>query len=124
MTSTVSPGLAPVPPYAVEYPDHWRRLQEERRFRLGQLEELDAGQPVTPRLESVQVVLRASAMAALDQIEAALARMEHGSYGRCVTCASALDAERLSILPMASLCMSCHYNEQNCHVASRLGRGS
>lgn len=125
MTSTVHlESLALVPPHAVRYATNWRRLQEERRFRLAQLAELDADQPATARVESVHNLLRASAAAALGEIEAALARMKHGTYGRCVTCSEPLDDERLSVLPMASLCMCCHYNEQNCRVAAGLRRGS
>jgi DnaK suppressor protein len=119
MTSTVSPGSAGVvPPYAVEHADQWRRLREERRFRLDQLADLDEEEPATARLESVRKVLRASAAAALADIESALDRLEQGTYGLCVTCGEALDARRLAILPMASLCMRCHYNEQNCNVAT------
>jgi DnaK suppressor protein len=123
MTSTVSPSSAGVvPPYAAAHADQWRRLLEERRFRLGQLADLDE-EPATARLESVRKVLRASAAAALADIESALDRMEQGSYGLCVTCGEPLDAQRLAVLPMASLCMACHYNEQNCHVANVSGTG-
>ena len=119
MTSTMSPSSVElVPPYAVAHADQWRRLQEERHFRIGQLADLDDDEPATARLESVRKVLRASAAAALAEIESALGRLEDGTYGLCVTCGDALDAQRLSILPMASLCMRCHYNEQNCHVAA------
>jgi DnaK suppressor protein len=119
MTSTVSPSSSRSgPPYAVAHAAQWRRLQEERLFRVDQLADLDEEVPATARLESVQQVLRASAAAALAEIESALDRLEQGTYGLCVTCGEPLDAQRLSILPMASLCMRCHYNEQNCHVAA------
>ncbi|WP_148570714.1 TraR/DksA family transcriptional regulator [Nocardioides caldifontis] len=109
-----------VPGYAADHADRWRRLREERRFRLAQLADLDSDPAADPRHESVRKVLRTSALAALSEVEAALARLEDGTYGTCVTCARSLDAERLDILPMASLCMACHYNEQNCHVTGAM----
>ncbi|WP_420360019.1 TraR/DksA family transcriptional regulator [Agrobacterium vitis] len=40
-------------------------------------------------------------------IEAALARMEAGSYGRCVTCDAAIAPERLALLPATPFCQDC-----------------
>ncbi|HVH95311.1 MAG TPA: TraR/DksA C4-type zinc finger protein [Nocardioidaceae bacterium] len=102
----------------MQYADHRQRLQEERRFRLEQLAALRAETSATPRHESVARVLRTSAAAALGEIDAALARMEQGRYGLCVGCGRQIAPERLAVLPMAPLCMSCHYNEQNCHLAA------
>jgi DnaK suppressor protein len=104
-----SPADAP-PGYA----DAWQRLQDERTFRLTQLTALEAEVPPSPRHESVQHALSIAASTALREVEAALARMAEGRYGRCVTCDRPIDTERLGVLPMAALCMSCHYNEQNC----------
>lgn len=39
--------------------------------------------------------------------EAALARMDDGSYGICTNCGEPIDAARLSIMPAATLCMKC-----------------
>jgi len=63
-------------------------------------------------------VLRTSATAALAEIDGALARVEQGRYGLCVSCGRQIAPERLAVLPMASLCMGCHCNEQNCHLAA------
>jgi len=125
MTSPVLPDLRePMPGPATEHAELWQRLQNERRFRIDQLAALEAETPATPRHESVTRMLRTSATAALAEVDAALARMLEGRYGLCVCCERQIDAERLAVLPMASLCMACHYNEQNCHVAatSNLGR--
>lgn len=43
----------------------------------------------------------------LDEIDAALDRVGHGSYGRCQTCGKPIDAERLEVLPAARQCVSC-----------------
>lgn len=41
----------------------------------------------------------------LGEIEAALERMEHGTYGTCVECGREIDAERLEAVPYATLCI-------------------
>ena len=43
----------------------------------------------------------------LDQVEAALLRMENGTYGRCDTCGTPIHPERLEIIPAAALCANC-----------------
>jgi RNA polymerase-binding transcription factor DksA len=88
-------------------------LREQRRFRIEQLEELAAQIADRSRLieddpqDEVADVLRAGAASALREIEAALARIEVGSYGKCERCECAIPLERLEILPMAALCMQC-----------------
>ena len=44
---------------------------------------------------------------ALDQIEAAIGRIEGGSYGRCETCGAPIPKARLKALPYAASCMQC-----------------
>jgi DnaK suppressor protein len=100
--------------------ERWRRLQDERRFRLQQIADLEAETPVSQRHESVNRLLRVSAGIALAEIDAALARLAEGHYGVCVRCGGEIDPQRLAILPMAPLCMNCHYNEQNCRLAAVL----
>jgi RNA polymerase-binding transcription factor DksA len=92
---------------------HWRRLQEARHFRVEQLAELGRQSGATPRHEGVQRALRVAAQTALAEIDAALERIAEGSYGRCVRCARPMPADRLEVLPMAALCMPCHYKAQN-----------
>jgi DnaK suppressor protein len=113
------------PSHDSKHDEHWQRLQDGRRFRMEQLAALKADNPATPRHESVTRVLHTSASVALAEIDAALARMEQGRYGQCVSCGRQIDDERLAVLPMASLCMNCHYNRQNCNLAdaAHWGRG-
>ena len=42
-----------------------------------------------------------------DQVVAALARIDDGSYGTCVDCGTELPAERLEARPEAARCISC-----------------
>jgi DnaK suppressor protein len=43
----------------------------------------------------------------LHQIEAALARIEDGTYGICLECGEAIPPERLEIIPYATTCVRC-----------------
>jgi RNA polymerase-binding transcription factor DksA len=43
----------------------------------------------------------------LDRIDAALARIAAGSYGRCERCAEPIDPVRLEVRPQSALCRSC-----------------
>ncbi len=43
----------------------------------------------------------------LVQVDEALARIEAGSYGRCVRCGQAIPDERLDALPWAARCIDC-----------------
>ncbi|MCB0132741.1 MAG: TraR/DksA C4-type zinc finger protein [Caldilineaceae bacterium] len=44
----------------------------------------------------------------LAQVQAALQRMDAGTYGICTQCGRAIDPQRLEALPHAALCMDCH----------------
>ena len=44
---------------------------------------------------------------ALEEIGAALERLEDGSFGRCEECASEIPAARLEALPYARYCVEC-----------------
>jgi len=43
----------------------------------------------------------------LSEVEAALARIEAGSFGLCTNCGAALTSERLAALPYARSCVGC-----------------
>lgn len=42
-----------------------------------------------------------------DQIDAALARLDDGTFGTCTRCGKQVDRARLTALPYAELCVSC-----------------
>ena len=48
-----------------------------------------------------------SGMAEIKAIDAALERIEGGSYGFCVKCGEEISQERLDVLPYAPLCRTC-----------------
>lgn len=43
----------------------------------------------------------------LEEVEAALHRFEHGTYGRCQRCGERIEWARLEAHPQAALCMYC-----------------
>jgi DnaK suppressor protein len=48
----------------------------------------------------------------LESIDAALARIDAGTYGTCVNCGRAIAPERLEAMPWATLCIDCKREEE------------
>jgi DnaK suppressor protein len=83
-------------------------LDKQRRCRIDQLDELtvDATEAVATGDESrlqVTRVLQVAAESAVGEINAALERLENGSYGVCERCTEPIPFERLEVLPMTPL---------------------
>jgi RNA polymerase-binding transcription factor DksA len=53
----------------------------------------------------------------LDQIEAAIQRIENGSYGRCQDCGKQIPKIRLDAIPYAAECERCASREEKDHEA-------
>lgn len=87
-------------------------LEQQRRFRLDQLEQLQQAGPRTGTDREINESLIAGARAALHDVVAALQRMAGGGYGLCRRCRTTLAVERLEVLPQVSLCMDCQRAEQ------------
>lgn len=51
--------------------------------------------------------LENSALLEISKINAALARIDNGSFGNCTTCGEPLNAKRLETIPHAAQCISC-----------------
>lgn len=58
---------------------------------------------------SKDVALRDNAHILLQEVEAALAKIESGNYGICDTCGKAISLERLEALPSAAMCIECQH---------------
>jgi RNA polymerase-binding protein DksA len=93
-------------------------LEQQRTFRVLQLEELAATAPresataIDEAVREVKLSLAEAARSALAEIDAALARIERGRYGRCRRCGTDIPLECLQALPMASLCMPCQVRQE------------
>ena len=48
----------------------------------------------------------------LEAIDAALARIDAGTYGTCVNCGRSIAPERLEAMPWATLCIDCKREEE------------
>jgi DnaK suppressor protein len=59
-----------------------------------------------------RIVLGTQVEKQIREIEAALRRIEEGSYGACVECGDTIAAGRLKALPYASLCIQCQENRE------------
>lgn len=52
----------------------------------------------------------------LEQVVAALHRVQEGTYGQCLDCGEAIDEARLTAMPAAAFCVAC----QSVHENARL----
>ncbi len=95
-----------------------RRLiarKEELEQRLQEIEH-DLDQPVTNDIEDratereddeVMESMGNAGLVEIAAIDAALARIEAGTFGDCVECGKPITQERLEILPTATKCKYC-----------------
>jgi DnaK suppressor protein len=58
----------------------------------------------------------------ISQIDAALARIDAGTYGVCVECGEEIEARRLEALPHAATCADCADRRERLAVATRVTR--
>lgn len=88
----------------IELTDRLGRVEEELHSAHSQ----DFADQATEReqdevLEGEEVVFEQE----LAQIEAAIARIDTGTYGECAKCGGDIRPERLAVQPEAPLCISC-----------------
>lgn len=112
------------------------QLQQDREATLDILENLSAGLDMSLK-ESISedspidnhpadiasetfergkdFALREEQLQRLKQIDAALERIEQGTYGRCLNCGHDIPAERLALLPQTGYCTHCADNLEATH---------
>lgn len=109
---------------AIDYDDARRTLTEERSKLLRQMKELgadergalrsdrefadsfaDAGAATAERTEVL--VLVEALKGQLDDIDAALAKLDGGTYGVCDDCGEPISPARLEARPEARFCVDC-----------------
>lgn len=69
-------------------------------------EEGGEGSPVAVERDRLRALL-ASARGSLQDVDAALGRLDAGTYGVCASCGGAIAPERLEALPTTTQCVSC-----------------
>jgi DnaK suppressor protein len=100
-----------------------KRLEEERAELLSQIDSLQmenqnqqddygvgnhlADDASELFLRERNIALRGNAEELIAQIDAALQRMDQGSYGICARCGKPIAEERLEALPHATFCITC-----------------
>jgi DnaK suppressor protein len=53
------------------------------------------------------LALRDRSRAELEKVEAALGKLDDGTYGACASCGNPIGTERLEAIPWAPLCIDC-----------------
>ncbi|NKB60116.1 MAG: TraR/DksA family transcriptional regulator [Alphaproteobacteria bacterium] len=66
-----------------------------------------AEQATEAEADEVLEGLESSALLEIAQINAALARIEEGTYGECATCGEPVGDKRLEAIPHAAQCINC-----------------
>jgi DnaK suppressor protein len=61
----------------------------------------------------LDMTLEGQARQSLLDVDAALSRLDCGTYGVCARCAAAIPAERLGAVPSAQLCITCKEWEES-----------
>lgn len=93
-------------------------LMSELKNREGLAAEAEADfcdqmQRAADRAIVIQALDRNSSL--LREVQAALARIDEGTYGRCLACEQPLSTKRLAAVPWASLCLKCQQGaDQEC----------
>ena len=108
-----------------------RRLVEERKRVVAALEYLHEENSGSPREEEdptyadnigetatatldreIDYSLEESSNHVLAAIDAALGRLDAGTYGICVTCGKPIGEDRLEAIPYAAQCIECRSREE------------
>lgn len=83
-------------------------LEEHREARLDQIKALAFSDPASSDLDpGARMRVLTAAKLTVEDIDAALLRLDDGSYGLCMGCAGRMVAERLLALPYARYCVPC-----------------
>jgi RNA polymerase-binding protein DksA len=94
------------------------QLEERLQFLNDKVDQIegDLREPANPdfaeqatEAEADEVLegLESSALLEISQINAALNRIEDGTYGDCATCGEPVGEKRLEVIPYAAQCISC-----------------
>jgi DnaK suppressor protein len=117
---------------AVDVAQLKRQLEEHREHVVGALEYLQRENPGSMEDEGgegpidnhlaetasltldreIDYTLQGNEEEVLQAIDAALARIEEGTYGKCQRCGQAIAPERLEAIPYATLCIDCKRKDE------------
>lgn len=87
---------------------HPGSMEDEAEEVNGSLDTEDLGETASITLgREIDYTLGENSQAVLGDIDAALARIENGTYGTCTNCGKEIAVARLDAQPWASLCIDC-----------------
>lgn len=87
--------------------DRFRALLEEHRADSVRQREEALAECAQSVPDPVAQRRAADLKTTIEQIDAALARIEAGTYGRCTGCQAEIPEERLELRPFAGTCVAC-----------------
>ncbi len=103
---------------------HLLELREDAMARLKDKKRLDmpdneVGDPIDDASKSLDkeilFELSGNAHKTLDQIEAALRKIDKGIYGVCEYCRQPIPKKRIKALPFARYCINCQHSTESSH---------
>jgi DnaK suppressor protein len=100
---------------ALEYlhKEHPRSLEDETGELVSGSADQHMADTATETVDrEIDYTLEASDGRLLAAIDAALARLDEGTYGTCVNCGAQIAPERLEAMPWATLCIECKRKEE------------
>ena len=107
-----------------EIKKHLLQLKEEAATRLKDKKTLDmpeaeVGDPIDDASRSIDkeilFELSGNAHNTIEQIEAALRKMDKGIYGTCEYCRQPIPKKRIKALPFARYCVNCQHTNERRH---------
>ncbi len=90
---------------AIESVQHTESLDDETEEVSGTLDNHPADTATATVDREIDATLDENSSRLLEQIDAALARIEDGTYGTCTACGREIPEERLEASPWAALCI-------------------
>ncbi len=88
--------------------DEAKQEQEQLEARLEDKPSFGLGEGATLAYSwEMQLARRETLAARIKSLQEALARIEQNQYGLCERCGTAIDPERLEILPETTFCTAC-----------------
>jgi RNA polymerase-binding transcription factor DksA len=105
--ATVTPSRKTAPAATAIRWASFRSLLVEHRAEWVRQRELALADSVASMPDPVAITRSAQLLRTIEEIDAALARVEAGTFGRCVSCQAAIPVERLEFRPFAARCFPC-----------------
>ena len=87
--------------------DRFRALLQTQRAECLQQREEALAECATSVPDPVAQRRSADLQRTVEEIDAAMGRLDQGTYGRCTGCAAVIPEERLELRPFARTCVSC-----------------